>query len=206
PQDVRSGDRILLCDGNIELRVEGVAGTDIHTRVGIGGTLAEHQGINLPGVPVSAPALTPKDRDDLAFGVAHQVDYIALSFVRRAQAVRETRAVVRQLAAAQPDAAPARQQSPRNGPFVADRAIPIIAKIEKPEAVQRLDAILEAADGVMVARGDLGVEMPLERVPLVQKRIIARANALGLPVITATQMLESMITHARPTRAEASDV
>jgi pyruvate kinase len=206
PRDVKPGDRILLSDGAIELRVERVAGPDIHTRVVNGGELAEHQGINLPGVAVSAPALTAKDREDLTFGVAQHVDYIALSFVRRAQDVREAQRLVRQLIAAQPDAPPAHYQGAQDALYAADRAIPIIAKIEKPEAVQRLDAILEAADGVMVARGDLGVEMPLESVPLVQKRIITKANALGLPVITATQMLESMITHPRPTRAEASDV
>jgi pyruvate kinase len=188
PADVKPGDCVLLSDGAIELRVVRVQGEDVATEVLTGGTLAEHQGINLPGVAVSAPALTEKDRADLAFGIAQGVDYVALSFVRRPEDVAEAKRFAAQLAP--PDSLP----------------IPIIAKLEKPEAIEQLDAILRVADGVMVARGDLGVEMPLEQVPLIQKRIIERANALGLPVITATQMLESMIEHPRPTRAEASDV
>jgi pyruvate kinase len=198
PADVQPGDRVLLSDGAIELRVERVAGQDVLTRVVHGGLLAEHQGINLPGVAVSSPALTAKDRDDLAFGVAQGVDIIALSFVRSAEDVIAAKEAVAQALAE-------RKQTMRKAPVAAE-TIPVIAKIEKPEALERLDAILAASDGVMVARGDLGVEMPLEQVPLAQKRIIARANARALPVITATQMLESMMHSPRPTRAEASDV
>jgi pyruvate kinase len=199
PQDVKSGDRVLLADGAIELRVTAVRDEDVATEVVTGGVLAEHQGINLPGVHISAPSLTTKDREDLTFGVQQDVDYIALSFVRRAEDVAEAKRLVWELA--QPSD-PTRDSVPV-GPIP---VTPVIAKLEKPEALEHLDAILRAADGVMVARGDLGVEMPLEQVPLIQKRIIARANALGLLVITATQMLESMLTHPRPTRAEASDV
>src|SRR5262249_24801589 len=153
-----------------------------------GGVLAEHQGSNLPGVPLSAPALTPKDRDDLAFGVRQGVDYVALSFVRTPDDLEEAKRLVA-------------EQTPTGAP-----PIPITPKPAKPEAIEGLDEILVASDGVMVARGDLGVELPLEQVPLIQKRVIKAANARGLPVITATQMLESMISHVRPTRAEASDV
>jgi pyruvate kinase len=188
PNDVQPGDRILLADGLIELRVVGVAPPEVTCQVVHGGELAEHQGINLPGVSVSAPALTEKDRDDLRFGVAQGVDYIALSFVRRPEDLTAARQAIFEASA--PGTAP----------------IPLIAKLEKPEAIERLDEILAASDGVMVARGDLGVELPLEQVPGLQKRIIRAANRLRLPVITATQMLESMITNARPTRAEVSDV
>jgi pyruvate kinase len=188
PLDVQPGDRILLSDGSIELRALEVNGQDMLTEVIHGGALAEHQGINLPGVAVSAPALTPKDRDDLAFGVRHGVDYVALSFVRKPEDLEEAKRLVA-------------EQTPKGV-----QPIPVIAKLEKPEAIDRLDEILAAADGVMVARGDLGVELPLEQVPIIQKRIIKEANARGILVITATQMLESMISHVRPTRAEASDV
>jgi pyruvate kinase len=195
PEDVKAGDCILLDDGLMELRVLGCGGTDVQCQVVHGGVLKEHKGINLPGVAVSAPALTEKDRADLKFGVTHDVDYVALSFVRKPQDVLEAQQLIAYLQA---------QQSGRHRhPPV---SIPLIAKLEKPEAVAHLDEILEVVDGVMVARGDLGVEMPPEKVPLIQKRIIARCNDLGLPVITATQMLESMITNPRPTRAEASDV
>ena len=207
PQDVKPDDRILLADGAVELRVVSVSGQDVTTEVKHGGPLSEHQGINLPGVAVSAPALTEKDRADVRFGVRHGVDFIALSFVRRSEDVRVAKALIAEEIAANPDRA--RPKSPQGlhpAVYVADQTIPLIAKLEKPEAIAHLDSILLAADGVMVARGDLGVEMPLEQVPLIQKKIIARANQLGLPVITATQMLESMITHPRPTRAEASDV
>ena len=207
PQDVKPDNRILLADGAVELRVISVSGQDVTTEVRHGGPLSEHQGINLPGVAVSAPALTEKDRADVRFGVRHGVDFIALSYVRRSEDVRAAKAIIAEEIAANPDRA--RPKSPQGlhpAVYVADQTIPLIAKLEKPEAIANLDSILMAADGVMVARGDLGVEMPLEQVPLIQKKIIARANQLGLPVITATQMLESMITHPRPTRAEASDV
>ena len=184
PKEVRAGSCVLLSDGLIELRVERVKGPDVHCRVVNGGELAEHQGINLPGVSLRISALSRKDREDLRFGIQHRVDYIALSFVRRAEDVL---ALKRMLA--------------RTG-----RPIPVVAKLEKPEAIERLDEILAATDAVMVARGDLGVELPPEMVPVIQKRVIARAAAMRIPVITATQMLESMTVHPRPTRAEASDV
>jgi pyruvate kinase len=183
-KDVSSGDRILLDDGNLSLRVVRVEGGEVLCTVVDGGTLRSHKGMNLPGVQLSTPALTAKDKEDLAFGVRHGVDFVALSFVRRSSDVTETKNLIRELGG---DAL-------------------VIAKIEKPEAVADLDAILTVADGVMVARGDLGVELGTEEVPTIQKRIIAKANAAGKAVITATQMLESMIDNPRPTRAEASDV
>ncbi len=184
PREVHPGSRILLSDGLLELRVRRVAGPDIFCRVVNGGELHEHQGINLPGTPLRISALTEKDREDLAFGIQYGVDYIALSFVRRPEDVLELKRMLAR----------------------AGRTIPVVAKLEKPEAIDRLDEILRVADAVMVARGDLGVELPPERVPVIQKRVIERANAMRVPVITATQMLESMTTHPRPTRAEASDV
>lgn len=206
PQDVKPGDTILLSDGAIQLRVLAVSATDVTCEVVHGGTLAEHQGINLPGVAVSAPALTEKDRSDLAFGVGQRVDYVALSFVRRPEDVREAKALIADLLSRSPDSDGNLPEGLHPSAYAAQNTIPVIAKLEKPEAIERLDEILHESDGVMVARGDLGVEMPLERVPVVQKRVIARANALGIPVITATQMLESMVHSPRPTRAEASDV
>ena len=193
PQDVKAGDRILLDDGLMELRVLAANETDVQCQVVHGGILKEHKGINLPGVAVSAPALTQKDREDLRFGVMHDVDYVALSFVRQPEDVLEAKDLIRQF---QVEKGETEQVMP----------LPLIAKLEKPEALAHLDEILAAVDGVMVARGDLGVEMAPEKVPLIQKRIISKCNDVGLPVITATQMLESMITHPRPTRAEASDV
>jgi pyruvate kinase len=184
PGDVHAGDQILLADGAVQLVVESIAGEDVVTRVLHGGPLGAHKGINLPGVAVSAPALTEKDRKDLAFGLARGVDYVALSFVRRPEDVAEARALIAGAGA------PAR----------------LIAKLEKPQALDNLEAIVELADGVMVARGDLGVELSPQEVPTAQKRIIAAANRAGRLVITATQMLESMITSPSPTRAEASDV
>lgn len=184
PKEVRPGNRILLSDGLIELRVENVKGTEVRCRVVNGGELGPHQGINLPGVPLKISALSAKDRRDLEFGIHHRVDYIALSFVRRAEDILAVRRILTQ-----------RQ-----------RVIPVIAKLEKPEAVDHLDEILRVADAVMVARGDLGVELPPEMVPLIQKHIISRASAMRIPAITATQMLESMTVNPRPTRAEASDV
>jgi len=185
PQDVAPGHHILLDDGNIELEVVAVSGNDVKTRVVAGGLLKPKKGINLPGVKLSTPALTEKDRLDLEFGLSLDVDFVALSFVRRREDIVELRELLTQHG--RPD-------------------LPIIAKIEKPEAVEVLSAILEVTDGVMVARGDLGVEVATEKVPTLQKEIIRAANLAGRVVITATQMLESMIEHPRPTRAEASDV
>ncbi len=183
-QDVHAGDTILLNDGLIELRVRETSATDVLCMVVHGGPLGEHKGINLPGVAVQAPALTPKDEEDLAFGIAQGVDYVALSFVRHASDLEDLR---------------------RRLP-VCEAPIKVIAKLEKPEVFAHLQSILQLADGVMIARGDLGVELPLERVPVLQKQIIHQANRAGVLVITATQMLESMIASPRPTRAEASDV
>jgi pyruvate kinase len=184
PSDVRPGDRILLSDGLIELRVADATDDEVHTTVVFGGELRENQGINLPGVAVSAPALTDKDIADLEFGLAHDVDYIAISFVRRAADLHDVKARIK----------------------AAGKNVPVVAKIEKPEALADLAGILEIADAIMVARGDLGVEMAAEQVPVVQKQLIEAANSIGVPVITATQMLDSMIRNPRPTRAEASDV
>jgi len=184
PRDVAAGDQVLLDDGNLELRVVSVSAGRVECEVVDGGPLRSNKGMNLPGVALSTPALTEKDRRDLLFGIQHQVDYVAMSFVRRAEDVLEAKELIRSMG----------------------EATPVIAKIEKPQAVDNLEAILAASDGVMVARGDLGVELGTEDVPIVQKRIIALANAAGKVVITATQMLESMIDNPRPTRAEASDV
>jgi pyruvate kinase len=182
--EISAGARILLSDGLIELRVRGIRGHDVLCDVLNGGMLGEHKGINLPGIALSIPALTEKDRKDLEFGLRHGVDAVALSFVRTAADVR----TVKQIIAAH------------------NSDVPVVAKLEKPQAVDHLEEILEAADGVMVARGDLGVEMAPEKVPVIQKHVIRRAAAWRKPVITATQMLESMIENPRPTRAEASDV
>ena len=184
PDDVRPEDRILLADGTIELRVEKVAPPDVHCTVVHGGALGEHKGINLPGVEVSAPSLTEKDLADLEFGLSLGVDYVALSFVRSPDDIR---AVKRHIEAA-------------------GKNTHVVAKIERPEAVERFDEILELTDAVMVARGDLGVEMDLDEVPQIQKQLIRKCNDRGVPVITATQMLESMMTNPRPTRAEVTDV
>jgi len=184
PRDVKPGDRILLADGAVELRVEGIDGDVVHCIVVHGGTVKEHAGMNLPGVAVSSPALTEKDRVDLDHAVRAGADFIALSFVRQPGDVEQCKAAI---AAAGGDT-------------------PVLAKIERPEAIERLDEIIIASDAVMVARGDLGVEMLAERVPMLQKLIIKRAGALLKPVVTATQMLESMVHAPRPTRAEASDV
>jgi len=193
PQDLKPGDRILLDDGLMELRVLGSSETDVQCVVVHGGILKEHKGINLPGVAVSSPALTEKDRDDLRFGIMHGVDYVALSFVRRPEDILDARQYIQQV---QAELGQGSDQAP----------LPLIAKLEKPEAVAHLDEILNVVDGVMVARGDMGVEMAPEKVPPIQKRVIACCNDLGLPVITATQMLESMVTNPRPTRAEVNDV
>jgi pyruvate kinase len=184
PRDVKAGDQILLDDGYLSLAVTQVAGHEVKTVVVTGGILKNNKGINLPGVDVSAPALSEKDRIDIGFALRHALDYVALSFVRRPEDVLEAKRLL-----------------------TADQvSIPVIAKIEKPQALERLGDIIDAADGVMVARGDLGVELGPEKVPLWQKRIIEETNRRGKPVITATQMLESMMTQPRPTRAEASDV
>ena len=179
--DVHVGDRILVDDGLIELVVLDVKGPRVAARVVHGGEVKSHKGINLPGVNVSAPSITEKDRADAKFAVEQKLDYLALSFVRRASDIAELRALL-------------------------PRSVLVVAKIEKDSALENIESILRESDGVMVARGDLGVELPFEEVPIAQKKIIKFANVIGRPVITATQMLESMIEHPRPTRAEASDV
>jgi pyruvate kinase len=184
PRSVHRGDRILMSDGEISLRVLSSHGSEIICQVENGGELAEHQGINLPGVKLAIPSVTPKDRKDLAFALAQGADYIGLSFVRTAADVRHAKALIARFG----------------------KNTPVIAKLEKPEAIVNLEEILSATDGVMVARGDLGVEMSPEKVPVVQKEIIAKARNALVPVITATQMLDSMQQNPRPTRAEASDV
>jgi len=182
--DVRKGDTLLLSDGSLELEVVAVDGRDIRCRVVIGGPLNSFKGINLPARTLRTPSLTAKDRDDLRFGLRNDVDYVAMSFVRSAG-----------------DIATVRRHMKRCG-----GSAPVIAKIEKHEALDALDAIVEAADGLMVARGDLGVEIPLEKIPRVQKDLIRRSREAGKPVITATQMLRSMVDSPRPTRAEVTDV
>src|SRR5215475_581455 len=183
-ENLEAGSRILLSDGLIELRVEQIKGGDVVCRIINGGMLGENKGINLPGIPVKVPSLTEKDEEDLAFAIGQGVDTIAVSFVRTADDIRH---VKNRLAALNSDAW-------------------IVAKLEKPQAVEHLDSILDVTDAIMVARGDLGVELPPEKVPAIQKHIIRRASEYRKPVITATQMLESMIENPRPTRAEASDV
>jgi pyruvate kinase len=183
-REVEPGARVLLSDGRIELKVRSIHGGDIECEVVNGGTLGQHQGINLPGAAMAIPALTEKDKDDLEFGLKRGVDAVALSFVRSADDIGMAQSLMREFG----------------------RSVPIIAKLEKPQAIEHLEEILEAANGVMIARGDLGVEMPPERVPIIQKLVIQRAGVWRKPVITATQMLESMTENPRPTRAEASDV
>jgi pyruvate kinase len=183
-REVQPGARILLSDGLIELRVRAVKGDEVEAEVVNGGMLGEHQGINLPGTIVNVPSMTEKDARDLDFAVRHGIDMVAASFIRTAEDVRSVKRRLLEL----------------------NSSAWIIAKLEKPQAIEHLEAILDVADGVMVARGDLGVEMPAEKVPIVQKHIIRRAGEWRKPVITATQMLESMIENPRPTRAEASDV
>jgi pyruvate kinase len=178
------GATVLLADGALELEVLEESADTLTCRVVVGGPLSSHKGLNLPGVSLPISALTAKDREDLDFGLAQGVDLVALSFVRSAEDVRELKEII------------------------TGRGLdtPVIAKIEKPEAVDRIKEILEVADGIMVARGDLGVEIPLKQVPMVQKFLIAEANRVGKPVITATQMLASMVNNPRPTRAEVTDV
>ncbi len=184
PDDVQAGSRILMDDGLLELRVVSVDEATVHCTVAVGGILKDKKGINLPGVHVSSPSLTLKDREDLEFCMKAKVDYIALSFVRNASDVEELKRII----------------------FEHGLDIPVVAKIEKPEALRNFNSILNVTDAVMVARGDLGVEINPEKVPIIQKKIIRACNNAGKPVITATQMLESMIHDPRPTRAEASDV
>lgn len=183
PYDVHPGDILLLDDGLLRLRVADVHGLDVRTIVEIGGTLKNNKGINIPTAAVSAPSLTPKDREDLEFGLDLGVDYIALSFVRSALDIHMLRARM-------PASAPQK----------------IISKIEKPQAIAVLDEIIAVSDGIMIARGDLGVELPPQKVPVIQKMAIKLAKSMGRTTITATQMLESMTENSRPTRAEASDV
>jgi pyruvate kinase len=187
PKDLSPGDKVLLDDGAIELLVTEIGDTRVDTEVKNGGLLGSNKGVNLPGVDISTPSLTEKDRSDLAFGIEHGVDAVAMSFVRRPEDVVSLRDAI---ADCEPDRP----------------SLPIIAKLERPEAVEKLKGILENCDGVMVARGDLGVEVSPERVPSLQKHIIHEANAELKLVITATQMLETMMENPRPTRAEASDV
>jgi pyruvate kinase len=184
PRDVFPGDRILIADGLIELRVLDKTRKKVECEIVNGGEITSQKGINLPGVRISEPSLTRKDKVDVRFAVKLGVDYLAMSFVRRPDDIERLKRMLKRLGA----------------------DIPVIAKIEKPEALENITAILAGADGIMVARGDLGVEMPPEKVPQIQKDLIAQCIESGKPVITATQMLESMITSARPTRAEASDV
>jgi len=184
--EVPAGAVILLDDGKVEMRVEKVdkAARELHCEVVVGGVLSNNKGVNFPGVYLSVKALTDKDKEDLTFGLDQGVDWVALSFVRNPQDILE----IKELIAS------------------AGKNVPVIAKIEKHEAIEQMEAILSLCDGVMVARGDLGVELPAEDVPILQKRLIATSNRLGIPVITATQMLDSMVSNPRPTRAEISDV
>ncbi len=183
--DVSPGDILLLDDGLLRLRVTQVEGQDVHTNVEVGGILKNNKGINLPTAAVSAPSMTAKDKEDLAFGMELGVDFVALSFVRSALDIHQLRSQM---------------------PGDQAKNVKIISKIEKPQAITELDEIIAVSDGIMIARGDLGVEMPPQRVPMLQKMAIRRANEVGTISITATQMLESMTENFRPTRAEASDV
>lgn len=185
PQKVKKGDCIFLADGTLELKVKEFTSTDIICRVVRGGKLTSHQGVNIPNISMDIPSLTEKDYQDILFGIKNKVDFIGLSFIRRAEDVLKVRKILKENKAEE---------------------ISLIAKIEKKEAVDNLKEIIEASDGIMVARGDLGVEIPLENVPLVQKNIIKKCNFVGKPVITATQMLMSMMSNPRPSRAEVTDV
>ena len=184
PQDVKPGNTILIDDGKIELRVKSVENEDVHTEIIHGGKLKSRKGINLPDSIVSAPSLTEKDLEDLQFALKHEVEWLALSFVRKASDISELRKIL----------------------VEAGKETLIISKIEKPEAVENIDSIIEVSDGVMVARGDLGVEIKSEEVPMIQKEIVAKCRLAAKPVIIATQMMESMIENPRPTRAETNDV
>jgi pyruvate kinase len=182
--DVKAGDTILIDDGNIELITERVEDNEVHTKVIHGGMLMSRKGINLPNTKVSAPSLTEKDRKDLKFGLEQEVDWIALSFVRTAKDILELKKII--------------ESSGKHSR--------VVAKIEKPEALENIDDIIEVTDALMVARGDLGVEIAMEDVPLEQKKLVRKCNIAGKPVIIATQMMESMIQNPRPTRAETNDV
>jgi pyruvate kinase len=181
---VRAGDQVFMDDGLMQLRVEAIEGAEVRCRVVVGGRLSDHKGVALPRVPIPASCLTEKDRADLRFGIEQGIDFLAVSFVRSAADIEEVRALLRELGA----------------------AVPIVAKLERQEVIGNLPEILPIVDAVMVARGDLGVDVPLEDVPHIQKEVIRQARASRVPVIVATQMLESMTTHARPTRAEVADV
>ena len=183
PGDCKPGDRLLIDDGKVAVEVIEVKGNDVITKCVEPGAVSNNKGINLPGVAVSVPALSEKDKEDLRWGLRAGVDFIALSFVRDAKDIKDVHAIMDEVGV----------------------RLPVIAKIEKPQAVANLEEIVEAFDGIMVARGDLGVELPIEEVPLVQKRCVALARAAAKPVIVATQMLDSMITNSTPTRAEATD-
>ncbi|WP_017318978.1 pyruvate kinase [Mastigocladopsis repens] len=185
-EEVPVGSRILLDDGRVEMLVEEVNREkgDLHCRITVGGTLSNNKGVNFPGVYLSVKAMTDKDREDLMFGLDQGVDWVALSFVRNPQDMIEIKELISSIG----------------------KQVPVIAKIEKHEAIEQMEAVLALCDGVMVARGDLGVELPAEDVPVLQKRLIATANRMGIPIITATQMLDSMVNNPRPTRAEVSDV
>jgi len=184
PKNVKPGDRIFLDDGTIELRVVATGKTDVNCQVIAGGKLGEDKGINIPGIVSTTPAITEEDWNHLLFGLKHKVDFVALSFIKEAEDVSRVRHFFQQKGT----------------------ETPLIAKIERHEALENLDAILEAADGAMVARGDLGIEIPIQRVPIAQKQIIQKCNHLGKPVIVATQMLESMVNAPSPTRAEVTDI
>jgi len=182
PNDVNADDNILINDGLIRLQVKNTTKNEVNCKVVIGGNLYDRKGINLPGVLVSEPSLTSKDKEDLEFGLKHGADYVALSFVREAADIRNIKQ------------------------YMGEKAVPVVAKIEKPEAIKNIDEIISETDVIMVARGDLGVEISAEKVPVVQKMIIEKCQKAGIPVITATQMLDSMMANPIPTRAEASDV
>ena len=182
--DVKPGDTILIDDGNLELKAEKVSDKEVVTKVVHGGILKSRKGINLPDTQVSAPSLTEKDLEDLQFGLSQDVDWVALSFVRKADDIRNLKKIIAE----------------------SGKATKVVAKIEKPEALNNIDEIIEETDGIMVARGDLGVEIPMHDVPLWQKKIVRKCNKAAKPVIIATQMMESMIENPRPTRAETNDI
>jgi len=184
PSEVKPGDRILLADGTIELQVLESNGKNIRCQVIVGGILTSHKGMNFPSGTILTPAFTEKDHEDLLFGIQHGVDLVSLSYIREAADIEGVKRILKKESA----------------------DIPVIAKIERKEALEKIDEILLVSDGIMVARGDLGMETPIEKIPNVQKRLIRKANALGKPVITATQMLRSMVDHTQPTRAEVTDV